>query len=198
LDLFATNLKLIRPSSSASDICSVSSWRTAAPRHGNPKSQRSGTFYVNKGWRKPLGPLLANNPITWSQGPEASPSDPIAYLGALWPVPENLDLYSEKGFTTSGVGLRFGRIASKTQEVLGAIVPALVKVDCGSITAFVDAHGLVRVPNVPRSSIFAITERDFMLYHDLDFALFHNNIQHNVASRVEAWFNMIPEHCCRR
>lgn len=198
LDLFATNLKLIRPSSSASDICSVSSWRTAALRHGNPKSQRSGTFYVGKGWRKQVGPLLANNPITWSQGPEASTSDPTAYLGALWPVPENLDLDSEKGFTTSGVALRFGRMASKTQEVLGAIVPALVKVDCGPITACVDADGLVRVPNVPRSSLFAITERDFMLYHDLDFGLFHNNIQHNVASRVESWFNMRAEYCCRR
>jgi len=75
----------------------------------------------------------------------------------------------------------------KSRETLGAEVPALVEVDCGSVTAQVDSENVLRVPHVPKGSLFSVTERDLLLYHDIDLALFHNNLQKNVALRVQSW-----------
>merc|ERR1712187_851489 len=62
-----------------------------------------------------------------------------------------------------------------------------VPVDCGTVVAQVDGHGFVRVPHFQKDSLFSLTERDWLLYHDVDCALFHNNLQENVALRVDAW-----------
>jgi len=190
LDLFSRTLCKIRPSESASDVCSVSSWRTAAHRHPSFKFLRLAAFYAGEGWRLTEGSaMLTNNPITWSQGPEDFASDPAAFCGARWPLPTNLDdpRTDERRLATSGVSLRFGRRSMKSRTALGAKVSALMDVDCGLVTAQVDGDSVLRVPHVPKGSLFAVTERDLLLYHDLDLALFHKNLQQNVAARVKAW-----------
>jgi len=190
LDLFSRGLRKIRPSASASDICSVSSWRTAAVGHPSPKFLRLAAFYAGEGWGLTEGrQMLTNNPITWSQGPETSASDPAAFCGALWPLPANLGdpRAEEGGLIPSGLGLRFGHRAMRSRETLGAEVPALVEVDCGEVSARVDGQSVLRVPHVPKDSLFGLAERDFLLYHDIDLALFHNNLQKNVALRVQVW-----------
>ena len=55
------------------------------------------------------------------------------------------------------------------------------------VTAKVDSDNVLRVAGILRHSLFGLLERDFMLYHDIDFALFHNNLQDNIALRVAAW-----------
>jgi len=190
LDLFSRSLRRVRPSSSASDVCSVSSWRTAAVGHLSQKILRMAAFYAGEGWRLTEdSEMLTNNPITWSQGPEDYASDPAAFCGALWPLPVNLDdpRAEEGGLIPSLNGLRFGHRWMKSRETLGAEVPVLVEVDCGSVTAQVDSENVLRVPHVPKGSLFSVTERDLLLYHDIDFALFHNNLQKNVALRVQSW-----------
>mmetsp|Transcript_94621 Transcript_94621/g.237374 ORF Transcript_94621/g.237374 Transcript_94621/m.237374 type:complete len:489 (-) Transcript_94621:171-1637(-) len=190
MDLFSRSLRRVRPSTSASDVCSVSSWRTAAVGHLSPRFLRSAAFYAGEGWQDTQDrEMLTNNPITWCQGPERSASDAEAFCGAVWPLPMNLDdPRAEEGrLISSGTGLRFGRRSHRSRGILGAEVHALVRVDCGAVTAQVDSKNVLRVPHVPKRSLFSITERDFLLYHDLDFALFHNNLQMNVATRVRAW-----------
>lgn len=187
LDIFSRSLRVIRPSKSASDFCSVSSWRTAAERHPSLKLLRVAAFYAGEGWRVTEGSMLTNNPITWSGVPEDSASDPAAFRGALWPLPANLDPRADEGLIPSGAGLRFGHRLMKSREPLGVQVPQLVDVDCGPVTARVDGEGVVRVPHVSKTSLFGLTERDYLLYHDLDFALFHNNIQQNASLRVRRW-----------
>jgi len=187
LDIFSRSLRRIRPSRFASDVCSVSSWRTAAVRHPSLKLLRVAAFYAGEGWRITQGKMLTNNPITWSGIPEDRASDPAAFCGALWPLPSNLDPRIEEGLIPSGAGLRFGRRLMGSRETLGVEVSQLVEVDCGPITARVDSEDVVRVPHVSKTSLFGLTERDYLLYHDLDFALFHCNIQKNVAQRVRTW-----------
>mmetsp|Transcript_93605 Transcript_93605/g.238360 ORF Transcript_93605/g.238360 Transcript_93605/m.238360 type:complete len:458 (+) Transcript_93605:3-1376(+) len=189
MDLFSRTLHRIRPSTSAFDIGSVSSWRTAATNHPDLAFLRSSCYYSGSGWHSIRGaPLLANNPISWSTGYGGEVSEPSAYRGALWPLPSNMNPRDhEGGVFTSGVGLRFGFISAETKDVLGVQIPRLVEVNCGPMTARVGKTGLLRVPSVRQDSLFSLTERDWLLYHDLDCALFHNNLQENVAQRVQAW-----------
>jgi len=55
------------------------------------------------------------------------------------------------------------------------------------MSAKVDQAGVLRVSTMRPDSLFGMTESDWILHHDLDFALFHNNLQDNVAQRVQAW-----------
>jgi len=190
LDLFSHSLREIRPSVSAADFCSVSSWRTAAVGHPSLMFLRVAAFYAGQGWRlTECRDMLTNNPITWSQGPEKFASKPAAFRGALWPLPTNLQdpRTDEGGLVPSGVCLRFGHRSMRSRDTFGAEVPALVEIDCGAVVARVDGQNVLRVPHFPKDSLFGSAERDFLLYHDLDFALFHNNLQKNVALRVQAW-----------
>lgn len=190
LDLFSRSLRRVRPSTSASDFCSVSSWRTAAVGHLSQRFLRMAAFYAGEGWRlTESSEMLTNNPITWSRGPEVGASNPSAFCGALWPLPVNFDdpRTDEGRLVPSGVGLRLGRRSMRSQGALGVEAPALVEVDCGAVTAQVDSENVLRVPHFPKGSLFGLAERDFLLYHDIDLALFHNNLQKNVALRVAAW-----------
>jgi len=119
LYLFSRSLREVRPSTSASDICSVSSWRTAAVGHVSQKILRLAAFYAGEGWRlTEESEMLTTNPITWSQGPDDDTSDPAAFCGALWPVPTNMDeaLAEEGGLISSMNGLRFGHRSGRQPE----------------------------------------------------------------------------------
>mmetsp|Transcript_16015 Transcript_16015/g.40759 ORF Transcript_16015/g.40759 Transcript_16015/m.40759 type:complete len:361 (-) Transcript_16015:33-1115(-) len=188
MDLFSRTLHRIRPSMSAFDTCSVSSWRTAAPSHPDLHLLRGFSYYAGEGWRPiDAAEVLASNPITWSSEHGGAASEPHAHRGARWPLPTNLDPRDHEGLIPSGVCLRFGHLASQSQDVLGAKVPALVDVDCGPLCAKVGRRGLLRVTPFRPDCLFSLAERDWLLYHDLDCALFHNNLQENVAKRVQAW-----------
>merc|ERR1712060_713875 len=177
----------IRPSSCATDVGTVSSWRTAATRHPNHKLLTPAAYFSGEGWKIIDGEVLTTNPITWASGAGAPASDPKDYRGAYWPLPCNMDPRPrECGKLPSGVSLRFGKTISSSRDILGAKVTELTPVECGPLVAHVDEHGFVRVPHL-HSSLFSLTERDWLLYHDLDCALFHNNLQDNVALRVESW-----------
>mmetsp|Transcript_56494 Transcript_56494/g.183581 ORF Transcript_56494/g.183581 Transcript_56494/m.183581 type:complete len:107 (+) Transcript_56494:906-1226(+) len=91
------------------------------------------------------------------------------------------------GIFTSGTSLRFGHLSSRSTDVLGVKISSLVPVDCGPMSAKVDQAGVLRVSTMRPDSLFGMTESDWILHHDLDFALFHNNLQDNVAQRVQAW-----------
>lgn len=190
IDIFGKTLQQIRPSFSADDICSVSSWRTTATNHPNARVLRIATYYAGKGWSKTLGIVLANNPVTWSSEIDGEASRPEEHLGAWWTETANLDAQKyESRRLPSGDSLRFGRVVKKDRNILGVEVPRLTKVDCGDVVARVDVDGIVRVPHFPEGSLFSLTERDWLLYHDLDFALFHGNLRENVAVRLQAWTN---------
>jgi hypothetical protein len=189
LDLFQRSLLAIRPSESAADTCSVSSWRTAGRRHVDSPILRVATFYAGEGWLLTEdSTMLTNNPITWARGPEEKASDPSAFAGALWPLPANLDPRSEERQRFPSLrALSFGHRVMKSRCPLGAKVSSLVDVDCGPVAAQIDSDNVLRVPHFPKGTLFHLTEQDFLLYHDVDIALFHNNLQKNVALRVGAW-----------
>eukprot|EP00928_Gymnodinium_smaydae_P025070 TRINITY_DN20093_c0_g3_i3.p1 TRINITY_DN20093_c0_g3~~TRINITY_DN20093_c0_g3_i3.p1 ORF type:complete len:386 (-),score=34.05 TRINITY_DN20093_c0_g3_i3:154-1311(-) len=189
LDMFSRTLRVIRPSGSASDIRSVSSWRTAAVTHPDLQLLRGFAFLADSGWTSLDGnPVLCNNPITWSSEYAGPPSDAGEHKGALWPLPVNMDPREfEQGIFASGVALRFGHVSKTKQDVLGVRICSLTEVDCGKITARVGKQGVLRVTPFKNDCLFNLTDRDWLLYHDLDFALFHNNLQENVANRVRAW-----------
>jgi len=188
LELFSRSLRMVRPSVCADDVRTVSSWRTASATHPSHKILKPAAFYAGSGWQV-VGEQLTSNPISWAKGPEAAASDPALYRGALWPLPANLDPrdHGEAGALPSGTSLRFGHMSSRSRGTLGAWVRALVPVDCGRVIARADADGFLRIPELRRESLFSLTERDWLLYHDIDCALFHRNLQENVARRVEAW-----------
>jgi hypothetical protein len=190
LDLFDRSILAIRPSESAADICSVSSWRTTGRRHEVSKFLQAAAFYAGEGWLCTEDhTMLTNNPITWARGPEEHASDPEEFAGALWPLPANLadPRSEEKGRLPSLRALNFGHSVGKCREPLGAEVGVLLEVECGLVTAQVDRENVLRVPHFPKGTLFRLTEQDLLLYHDVDLALFHNNLQKNVALRVGAW-----------
>jgi len=188
LRLFSSTLRHIQPSRSALDTRSVSSWRPAALKHPSPRPLKVAAWYANRGWQKAHGPHLANNPITWSSTVDGPASDPDQHLGALWPTPTNVDLRAvESGCLPSGTALRLGRLSRASRGRLGLVIPGLEEVDCGLLSARIDSEGILRVPHLPAKSLFSLAERDWLLYHDLDFALFHNNLRDNVKIRVKAW-----------
>lgn len=133
--------------------------------------------------------MLTNNPVSWARGPEERASDTAEFAGALWPLPTNLaDPRTEEHRRIPSLrALSFGRRVRKSKDPLGAKVSSLTEVECGPVTAQVDSEGVLRVPHFPKGALFHLTEQDLLLYHDIDLALFHNNLQKNVALRVAAW-----------
>mmetsp|Transcript_92971 Transcript_92971/g.299223 ORF Transcript_92971/g.299223 Transcript_92971/m.299223 type:complete len:160 (+) Transcript_92971:120-599(+) len=82
IEFFEQTLRMIRPSTSAHDTRTVSSWRTAAASHPDIAILRSVTFISGRGWRSIQGSkLLANNPITWSCGSGGRASEPDEHRG---------------------------------------------------------------------------------------------------------------------
>jgi len=147
LDLFQLSLLEIRPSESATDICSVSSWRTTGERHVSSKILRVAAFYAGEGWLPTDGStMLTNNPITWARGPEEQDSDPADFEGALWPLPANLEdpRLEGRGRLPSLHALSFGHRVAKSRDPLGAEVGSLVEVDCGPVTARIDSESVLR------------------------------------------------------
>uniref|UniRef100_A0A7S2H929 Uncharacterized protein n=1 Tax=Zooxanthella nutricula TaxID=1333877 RepID=A0A7S2H929_9DINO len=188
LELFSQTLLHLRPTACADDVGTVSSWRTASWTHPDLHTFRMGAYHAGVGWKRVSGDMLTTSPITWASGPGAAPSRPAQYKGAMWPMPANMDPRdSEAGVLPSGCSLRFGHAAGRTRQALGYRVRELVPVDCGEVTAQADERGYVRVAPFPRDSLFSLTERDWLLYHEVDLALFHNNLQENVGLRVAAW-----------
>ncbi|CAE7876543.1 unnamed protein product, partial [Symbiodinium microadriaticum] len=183
LRMFQT-LRHVRPSIRATDICSVSSWRTAAPQH--MVLVHCGMIFHKNGWLPLTGKILATNPVTWEAGAGKRASQPEEYLGAAFPLPENLDPREGEGLA-SGVVLRFGSLVASKTSILGARLKALSPVDCGEVTVVVDEHSVTRVPKLPSTSLFAIAEHDWLMYHDVDIALFHGNLQANAEHRHQAW-----------
>merc|ERR1712060_132643 len=97
----------IRPSSSATDVGTVSSWRTAATRHPNHKLLTPAAYFSGEGWKIIDGEVLTTNPITWACGAGTLASDPEHYKGAYWPLPCNMDPRTrECGKLPSGVSLQ--------------------------------------------------------------------------------------------
>ncbi|CAE7696845.1 unnamed protein product [Symbiodinium sp. CCMP2456] len=184
LRMFQT-LRHVRPSIRATDICSVSSWRTAAPQH-MVLVHCGMIFHRNAGWLPLTGKILATNPVTWEAGAGNRASHPQEYLGAAFPLPENLDPRESQGLA-SGVVLRFGSLVASKTSILGARLKALSPVDCGEVTVVVDGHSVTRVPKLPSTSLFAVAEHDWLMYHDVDIALFHGNLQANAEHRHQAW-----------
>merc|ERR1712203_160724 len=188
MELFSQGLQCIRPSSSATDVGTVSSWRTAATRHPNHKLLTPAAYFSGEGWKIIDGEVLTMNPISWASGAGTPASDPEHYKGAYWPLPCNMDPRPrECGKLPSGMSLRFGRTIAGSRSILGAQITELTPIEAGAIVAQVDDHGFVRVPHMKQQSLFSLTERDWLLYHDLDCALFHKNLQDNVALRLQAW-----------
>ncbi|CAJ1358579.1 unnamed protein product [Effrenium voratum] len=182
-------LKQVRPSDHATDICTVSSWRTAPP--GILVAVHCAmVFHAESGWKRFGGEILATNPITWHRGPTL-PSKASEYLGSAYPLPSNLELGD--GWLTSGVSLRFGAACMASRAVLGARVAALRHVHCGEVTAQVDTGGATRVPKLPSSCLFSHIEDDFLRYHDVDIALFFGNLRANVAQRCNMWMHQQRE-----
>lgn len=189
LDLFSRTLHVVRPSQSPSDTCSISSWRTAGAHHPEQTALRASNYITGRGWRSLRGVmLLCNNPVTWSSEHDGPTSEPREHLGALWPLASNMDPRKlEAGLLTSGVSLRFGFASCETKDILGLKITELTPIDCGPVVAKVGKTGLLRVSGVSKDSLFGMAERDWLLYHDLDCALFHKNLQANVAQRLQAW-----------
>ena len=179
------SLRHVRPSVRATDLCSVSSWRTGATHH-HVMVHCGMIFHSGAGWQPRSGKSLATNPVTWEEGPGNRESHAQEYLGAAFPIPENLDPWQSEGLV-SGVALRFGRQVAAQKATLGARLQALSPVDCGAVTVKVDESRVTRVPKLPSNSLFAVTEHDWLMYHDLDIALFHGNLQANAENRHHAW-----------
>lgn len=187
MNVFGRTLRHIRPSTSASDICSISSWRTGGPGH-QVMVRTFKTYYADSGWERMPDEVLATNPITWQSGAAGTaPSCPRLHKGAAFPLPVNFNLRDHVGILPSGVNMRLGHLVAASQNTLGVRLPHLSKINCGSVSAHVDTRGVTRVPKFPSNSEFALLEHDYLLYHDADMALFHGNIRDNVALRYQAW-----------
>ena len=180
------SLRHVRPSRKATDLCSVSSWRTGA-KHHRVLVQCGMIFHSGDGWSPISGKPLATNPVTWEEGAGNRESQPREYLGAAFPIPENLDPRQSERLLSCGVVLRFGHQVSSVKETLGARLQGLSPIECGEVTVSVDTHCVTRVPKLPTDSLFALTEHDWLMYHDVDIALFHGNIQANAEQRHHAW-----------
>ena len=85
--------------------------------------------------------------------------------------------------------LRFSSLQDSHPGRIGLAAPMLKRVPTG-----VSGGGVVttldkpfaRVPRLQAEPLVR-AERDFLLYHDLDFALFHYNVRDNVQQRLDAW-----------
>jgi len=177
-------MKHVRPSQSPTDLCSISSWRTAPP--GVLVVVICGLiFHAGKGWKKLQREILATNPITWRSGTSPS-SKANEYLGAAFPLPRNMQISTHQAWPVSGVALRFGHRAKESVELLGCEVKELSRIDCGKIAARVDRTGATRVPKLPNDCWFTLAEDDFLRYHDLDMALFFGNLRANCEQRYRA------------
>ena len=180
------SLRHVRPSARAADLCSVSSWRIGAPQH-TVLVTCGMIFHAGTGWLPLSGKVLATNPVTWEEGAGHRESQPEEYLGAAFPIPTNLNPAQCQGLLLSGVALRFGHKVASTKQTLGAQLHGLSPIECGEVTVSVDRRCVTRVPKMPAGSLFALTEHDWLIYHDLDIALFHGNLQANAEQRYHAW-----------
>jgi hypothetical protein len=182
----------IRPSDSADDFHTVSSWRTAGPcQYSSYIFARRGWAYdaSGDGWSHVKDRTLSTNPVTWSGGATSSEeSCPEQHLGAAFPNLVNFDVQASAGHLSSGLNLRLGRLVAQSREPLGMTVGGLASVPCGQMTARVaPKRGILRVSRCPDDSLFALCEGDYLEYHDIDFALFYGNIRQNVAARYASW-----------
>lgn len=178
-------MKHLRPSACATDLCSISSWRTAPP--GVLVVVVCGLiFHAGRGWKKLRREILATNPISWRSG--VSPSSKAAeYRGAAFPLPRNMPSLWE-AWPVSGVALRFGnRLRESGPAPLGCRVTDLSHIECGNVSAQVDHTGATRVPQFPKDCWFTLAEDDFLRYHDLDIALFFGNLRANCEERYRAF-----------
>jgi len=197
MNLFGKALQTICASSVADDLCSISSWRTGRPGHkimvGRNTYTYDKTVRTHMGWRRVRNSerLLGTNPVTWAAGrsPEAGGilSSSTAHRGAAFPLPENFNLEEQAGRISSGVSLRLGHASRRSRQALGLRVACLTPIECGmGLTVQVDEHDVTSVPRL-ETSLFALCEKDWLLYHDLDFPLFYGNVRENVALRVGTW-----------
>jgi len=193
LDLFHGPLQTIRPSSSAEDVLSVSSWRTAGPGHYTPVviGNHGQSYYTGQGWKKISALTLTTNPVTWSTGVDSGESYPEQHLGAAFPQPGHIDIQENVGFFSCGVNLRLGHVVAQSRQPLRIAIGSLSHVDCGKVTARIEPRrGILRVPRFPDVSLFALCEGDWLEYHDLDYALFFGNLRENVAVRCASWMRL--------
>mmetsp|Transcript_102003 Transcript_102003/g.304327 ORF Transcript_102003/g.304327 Transcript_102003/m.304327 type:complete len:459 (-) Transcript_102003:37-1413(-) len=198
LDVFGGNLRAIRPSTRPDDLCTISSWRTGRKgltlRVRSVFSAMKFVYYADSDrYRYSRARVLATNPVTWTSNfPQRSgePSRPEHYRGAAWPLPENMDPRDHAGVASSGVNSRFGHLVAGSRGTLGAVVRKLSTPDVGDLGEFrvrVDRLGTTLVPALPSGSLFALMERDWLYYHDIDFAVFHSNVRENAELRYQRW-----------
>merc|ERR1711972_709108 len=83
MELFDKCLTCIRPSSCATDVGTVSSWRTAGKYHPNHELLTPAAYFTGEGFRVIDGELLSTNPISWASGAGSDASDPADYKGAF-------------------------------------------------------------------------------------------------------------------
>lgn len=205
MDVFERGLRTIRPSTQPGDLRSVSSWRTGRKGHSiRVRQQFSALKYIyyadRDRWRRSKARVLATNPVSWTSNWRqrgGAPSLPKHYKGAAWPLPENMDPRDHAGLTSCGVNCRFGHVVARSRDTLGVIVRRLSTPDVGDLNEFrarVDRLGTTIIPAMPTGSVLSLMERDWLLYHDMDFAVFHNNIRENANLRYEVWKQTTQYH----
>lgn len=187
LNLFGRTLLRVSPSASAVDVCSVSCWRTARAGHFVSTGRGIETYDAISGWRRIHNSerLLATNPVTWTTSDQSSTAE--NFLHAAFPVPSSHDLRKYVGCMSSGVSLRLGHVSAKSQQTIGVQVNSLSLVKCEQVTVRVDSRDVTLVPRFASDCLFAVCERDWLLFHDLDYPLFYGNVRANVAERLRAW-----------
>lgn len=180
----APELKL---SMSHTDTGVVVSWLTASTEH-NCALHKSGVM-VTKDKVTPLvdAALIGTSPITWSSQPGKAADDASGgkYLGAALPA-TNIDVASV--VPTTITNLRFSGLQDSYPGRLGIRVKSLKRVDAlgyGALPTTLDPP-FIRTPPLECEPLCR-AERDALLYHDLDFSLFHFNIRRNVHDRLQNW-----------
>eukprot|EP00928_Gymnodinium_smaydae_P074081 TRINITY_DN57166_c0_g1_i1.p1 TRINITY_DN57166_c0_g1~~TRINITY_DN57166_c0_g1_i1.p1 ORF type:complete len:535 (+),score=27.97 TRINITY_DN57166_c0_g1_i1:83-1606(+) len=191
-ELFGRTLHRIIPSVSPDDVHSVSSWRTAARFHGDWLGlvcSRGSTYYSDSGWENTTWPVLATNPLSWTPSLDNVAAEGDSLVSVFPVFQDNKDPRQHVGLLcfSTGLNLRFGKLLASSREVLGIRTNSLARVDIGPLTARLDKNGVVRVPTVPADTVYHLCEADHLLYHDIDFALFHGSIRRNLNTRLDAW-----------
>jgi hypothetical protein len=113
-------------------------------------------------------------------------SSPAEHLGATLPH-TGIDVTAPPRSIVTN--LRYTGLQDGHAGAIGLRVSELRRVPAGELSTRLTKGCCVQVPPLTEPPL-RYAERDALLYHDLDFALFHFNVRENAAVRVRKWMEV--------
>ena len=129
--------------------------------------------------------MLCTSPVSWSSK-RGDKTQSEEHLGSALP---KFSIDPAKVASSTITNFRLSGIQGKHRGALGLEIKELQRVNAIEAGVSVELDGeYVRCP--PFDCLpFSLCEKDALLYHDVDFALFHFNVRENVSKRLSAWLS---------